>query len=83
MSSINNVVSGVAGGIRGNTDAENKWLASAPPEMQGQMKAQLEMQKMQETVQLITQMMKAMHEMSMLSVIRRCSVPWVAVVASR
>jgi hypothetical protein len=37
--------------------------------MQGQMKAQLEMQKMQELVQLITQMMKAMHEMSM-SIIR-------------
>jgi len=69
MSSIDSVVSGVAGGVRGNTDAENKWIASAPPEMQGQMKAQLEMQKMQELVQLITQMMKAMHEMSM-SIIR-------------
>ncbi len=69
MSSINNVVSGVSGGIRGNTASENQWISSAPPEMQGQMKAQLEMQKMQEMVQLITQMMKAMHEMSM-SIIR-------------
>jgi hypothetical protein len=69
MSSIAGVVNSVAGGIRGNTALENQWLASAPPEMQGQLKAQLEMQKMQELVQLITQMMKAMHEMSM-SIIR-------------
>jgi hypothetical protein len=67
--SIDGVVGQVAGGVRGNTEAENKWIKSAPPEMQAQMQAQLEMQKMQELVQLITQMMKAMHEMSM-SIIR-------------
>jgi hypothetical protein len=62
--SLNGVVSNVAGGVRGNTATEQKWLESAPPEMRKQMEAQLEMQKMQELVQLITQMMKAMHEMS-------------------
>ena len=67
--SLNGVVGSVTGGVRGNTSTENQWIANAPPEMQGQMKAQLEMQKMQELVQLITQMMKAMHEMSM-SIIR-------------
>jgi hypothetical protein len=63
--SLNGIVNQVAGGVRGNTATENQWIANAPPEMQGQ----LEMQKMQELVQLITQMMKAMHEMSM-SIIR-------------
>jgi hypothetical protein len=62
--SLAGVVGSVSGGIRGNTAQENEWLKSLPPEMQGQAEAQLKMQKMQELVQLITQMMKAMHEMS-------------------
>ncbi|MDC0714350.1 hypothetical protein POL68_38200 [Stigmatella sp. ncwal1] len=67
--SIGGVSGQLAGGILNNTKLENAWISKAPPEMQGQLKAQLEMQKMQETVQMITQMMKTMHEMSM-SIIR-------------
>jgi hypothetical protein len=67
--SIEQVASQIAGGVRGNTELENKWIASAPPEMQEQMRAQLEMQKMQELVQQLTQLMKQMSELSK-SVIR-------------
>lgn len=43
---------------RSNTAAEARWLASAPPEMQGAMIAQLLMQKEQELMESIAKMMK-------------------------
>jgi hypothetical protein len=57
--SIGGVSGQLAGGILSNTKLENAWISKAPPEMQ----------KTQELVQMITQMMKTMHEMSM-SIIR-------------
>ena len=39
--------------VRDNTAQELRWLASAPGEMQGQMKAQLELQKEMELVQML------------------------------
>ena len=49
--------------------AQQDMLANAPAEMKPFLEAQMKMQKEQEITQLITQMMKQMHEMSM-SVIR-------------
>ncbi len=51
------------------SQAQKDMLANAPAEMKPFLEAQMKMQKEQELTQLITQMMKQMHEMAM-SVIR-------------
>ncbi len=61
---INDMVSSVTSMVCNNTAQETKWLASAPPEMQGQMKAQIEMQKEQELIQMLAQAMKQLSELS-------------------
>ena len=65
MGSIADVMSGATGGIGGLSAAQNQMLASAPAEMRPFMEAQMKMQKEQELNQLITQMMKQLHEMAM------------------
>jgi hypothetical protein len=63
-SSINDLVTAINNGIRANTQQENQWLASAPPEMQAQMRSQILMQKEQELVQMVIQAMKQTSEQS-------------------
>ncbi len=53
----------------GLSKAQQNMLANAPEEMRPFLEAQMKMQKEQEITQLVTQMMKQMHEMAM-SVIR-------------
>jgi hypothetical protein len=43
---------------------ERQWLASAPPEMQAHMKAQLQMQREQELVDLLNKLIKGVDEVS-------------------
>lgn len=62
MKSVADVSSILTEGLRANTSRENEWLASAPPEMQGQMLAQLLMQKEQELMEQIQKVMKAKSE---------------------
>jgi hypothetical protein len=69
MSSLTGITGGITGGIGGISKAQSDMLAAAPAEMKPFLEAQMKMQKEQELVQLITQMMKAMHEMAM-SIIR-------------
>ncbi|HYI00157.1 hypothetical protein [Hyalangium sp.] len=61
---INDMVSTIAGGVRANTSQEQAWLASAPPEMQEQMRSQITMQKEQELIQALAQAMKQINELS-------------------
>ncbi|MDC0708715.1 hypothetical protein POL68_09565 [Stigmatella sp. ncwal1] len=61
---INDMVSAITSGVRSNTAQESKWIASAPPEMQGQMKSQILMQKEQELCQMLAQAMKQLSELS-------------------
>lgn len=61
---INDMVSTISGSVRANTAQENKWIASAPPEMQDQMKSQILMQKEQELIQMLAQAMKQLSELS-------------------
>jgi hypothetical protein len=63
-SAINDLVTAINNGIRANTQQENQWLASAPPEMQAQMRSQILMQKEQELVQMVIQAMKQTSEQS-------------------
>jgi hypothetical protein len=51
---LNLVVSTFMKGVRGTTSEELRWLASAPVEMQPQMVAQIELQKEQELVQMLS-----------------------------
>lgn len=51
---LNILVSTFLKGIRGTTAEELKWLANAPVEMQPQMVAQIELQKEQELVQMLS-----------------------------
>ena len=62
MQSVAEVSSILTEGLRANTSRENEWLASAPPEMQEHMRAQLLMQKEQELMEQIQQIMKAKSE---------------------
>ena len=64
-----NLPSEVQLGLGGLSQAQSDLLAKAPAEMRPFLEAQMKMQKEQELTQLITQMMKQMHEMAM-SVIR-------------
>ena len=70
MSSLTGIANGaMSGGIGNLTGAQSDMLAKAPAEMKPFLEAQMKMQKEQELTQLITQMMKQMHEMAM-SIIR-------------
>jgi hypothetical protein len=70
MAGLMNDVTKTATGAIGNLSQNQKdVLANAPDEMKPFLEAQMKMQKEQELVQFITQMMKQMHEMAM-SVIR-------------
>ena len=62
--SINDTLNNVMTAVRGNTTQEKKWMESAPPEMRGQMEAQLQMQKEQELIQQMAQLMKQVTELS-------------------
>jgi hypothetical protein len=62
MKSVADVSSILSEGLRANTSRENEWLASAPPEMQAQMVAQLLMQKEQELMEQIQKVMKGKSE---------------------
>ncbi|HYO70494.1 MAG TPA: hypothetical protein VEU33_30880 [Archangium sp.] len=68
-----NSLSGIAkdgiGAMGQLSGAKQEMLDKAPAEMRPFLEAQMKMQKEQELTQLITQMMKQMHEMAM-SVIR-------------
>ncbi len=57
--------SAMGSGMGGLSQAQNEMIASAPKEMQPFLAAQMKMQKEQELNQLITQMMKQLHEMAM------------------
>ncbi|ATB37300.1 hypothetical protein [Cystobacter fuscus] len=65
MGSLMGIVGNAQGGIGGLSAAQNQMLANAPAEMKPFLEAQMKMQKEQELLQLITQMMKQMHEMAM------------------
>jgi hypothetical protein len=66
---MNDVTKAATGAIGGLSQNQKDVLANAPDEMKPFLEAQMKMQKEQELVQFITQMMKQMHEMAM-SVIR-------------
>ena len=66
MDGVNGALQGAIGGLSQN---QKDVLAAAPAEMKPFLEAQMKMQKEQELVQFITQMMKQLHEMAM-SVIR-------------
>jgi hypothetical protein len=57
---IDFMVSTFLQGVRATTGQEIKWLASAPPEMQGQMRAQIELQKEQELVLMLARTFSAL-----------------------
>lgn len=65
MGSVADVMSGAQGGIGGLSATQNQMLANAPAEMKPFLEAQMKMQKEQELLQLITQIMKQLHEMAM------------------
>jgi hypothetical protein len=65
MGSITDIMGGATGGIGGLSATQNQMLANAPAEMKPFLEAQMKMQKEQELLQLITQMMKQLHEMAM------------------
>ena len=67
--SIGAIANAGIGAMGGLSKAQQDMLANAPAEMKPFLEAQMKMQKEQELTQLITQMMKQMHEMAM-SVIR-------------
>ena len=69
MSSLSSIANAGLGAMGGLSKAQQDMLANAPAEMKPFMEAQMKMQKEQELTQLITQMMKQLHEMAM-SVIR-------------
>ena len=69
MSSLSSIANAGMGAMGGLSKAQQDMLANAPAEMKPFLEAQMKMQKEQELTQLITQMMKQMHEMAM-SVIR-------------
>ncbi|MBN1206303.1 MAG: hypothetical protein JXB05_15405 [Myxococcaceae bacterium] len=50
---IHFMVSTFMSGVRATTGQELKWLASAPVELQRQMRVQIELQKEQELVQML------------------------------
>ncbi len=65
MSSLGGVASSAMSAMGGLSKAQQNMLDKAPEEMKPFLEAQMKMQKEQELNQLITQMMKQMHEMSM------------------
>ena len=67
--SIGSIANAGMSAMGGLSKAQQDMLSKAPAEMRPFMEAQMKMQKEQELTQLITQMMKAMHEMAM-SIIR-------------
>ena len=67
--SLAGITQGALSGIGGLSQTQQSVLANAPAEMKGFLEAQMKMQKEQEITQLVTKMMKQMHEMAM-SVIR-------------
>ena len=69
MSSLSSIANAGMGAMGGLSKAQQDMLANAPAEMKPFLEAQMKMQKEQELTQLITRMMKQMHEMAM-SVIR-------------
>ena len=69
MSSLSSIANAGMSAMGGLSKAQQDMLANAPAEMKPFLEAQMKMQKEQELTQLITQMMKQMHEMGM-SVIR-------------
>jgi uncharacterized coiled-coil DUF342 family protein len=62
--SITETLGGSLGGVRGNTTEEKKWVQSLPKEMRTQAESQLQVQKEQELIQQIAQMMKQVGELS-------------------
>ena len=68
-SSIGSIANAGMSAMGGLSKAQQDMLSKAPAEMKPFLEAQMKMQKEQELTQLITQMMKQMHEMAM-SVIR-------------
>ena len=69
MASLSSIANSGMSAMGGLSQAQQDMLANAPAEMKPFLEAQMKMQKEQELTQLITQMMKQMHEMAM-SVIR-------------
>ena len=67
--SIGDIANSGIGAMGKLSGAQQAMLDKAPAEMKPFLEAQMKMQKEQELTQLITQMMKQMHEMAM-SVIR-------------
>ncbi len=67
--SVTNVANSTFSAMGNLSQAQKDMLANAPAEMKPFLEAQMKMQKEQELTQLITQMMKQLHEMAM-SVIR-------------
>ena len=65
MGSLTGITNSALGGMGGLSAAQNQMLANAPEEMKPFMEAQMKMQKEQELNQLITQMIKQLHEMAM------------------
>jgi len=62
--SLGSIVNTGLSAIGGFSQLQQTILDKAPKEMKPLLEAQMKMQKEQETTQLITQMMKQMHEMS-------------------
>ena len=67
--SVSDITKGAFSAMGNLSGAQKDMLANAPAEMKPFLEAQMKMQKEQELTQLITQMMKQLHEMAM-SVIR-------------
>ena len=67
--SLSGIANAAMGGMGQLSGAQSDMLSKAPAEMKPFLEAQMKVQKEQELNQLITQMMKQMHEMAM-SVIR-------------
>jgi hypothetical protein len=63
--SVNGLPSAVIQNKTTLSTREEQLIASAPPEKQAEMRAQLELQKQSELVTTLSNMMKALHEMSM------------------
>ncbi|ATB31836.1 hypothetical protein [Melittangium boletus] len=65
MSSLTGIANGAMSGMGQLSATQTDMLSKAPAEMKPFLEAQMKMQKEQELNQLITQMMKQMHEMAM------------------
>ena len=65
MSGISDIARSAQGAMGGLSAAQNEMIAAAPKEMQPFLASQMKMQKEQELNQLIGQLVKQLHEMSM------------------